>query len=299
MPIKYQMLGGGGGQTLMITTNPNVQVKLSNEKYSKTITTNAHGQAEFKNLKAGRYTCVVQVTSSKALTQNIFVSEFQNENLGILSKAKDIPLREKIKLSNGMEFTIMGKNVKYHQTNSVTLICNVGIDACTSNQYAYGATNMPGLSTEYYNALQQYEKTQIILHSFYFEHYKNSSYQNPVPGYEQTTGYFYAPSYNEMFGTRDNGKEEGVPLGFENAKDKIKHDRYGDACAYATRDATYRDRDNIYGYYWLVTPSGTSAESYNLHKHGVDKCLFLPCCDIKGDTWLTKKDDGYWHIDRQ
>ena len=248
------MLGGGGGQTLMITTNPNVQVKLSNEKYSKTITTNAHGQAEFKNLKTGVYSLIVALSAGNSFTKQITINEFIDENLGELKQLKDVGLKQKLKLSNRNTYSIVGKNLSWHKPNSniVTVLADVvhrfeawGKDAPTLDHFA---TIHEGT----YLSLLEYERKRIV---------------------EQTSlkAHFVTPAYEDLNNLSDS--------------EKIRRDRNGKAVDYWLRE-THGDVTNGF-----IDISGKRYYTGSQGEKGV-----VAYCDIKGDTWVSKRADGYWHI---
>lgn len=264
MPIKYQSLGGsGGGQTLTISTNPNIQVKLSNEMYSKTITANERGQAEFTNLKAGIYFLTVSLSDGNSMTKEIVVQNRIDENIGELKQLKNVATKQKLKLSDRTTYTIIGKNLSWHtpNTNSVTLMSDV---ASGASEWGTGRTDVDAyanLNKERYERLASYEKARIIEQTYTHKQGEGKAY-------------FITPA------KRDVDESE-----ITSDADRIRNDINGQPANYWLRTMASS------GMYY-VSGSGTvgTAGAVSGNKSSVSTV------DIYDDTWVSKGIDGCWRI---
>lgn len=266
MPIKYQALGGGEFQTLMITTNPNVQVKLSNDKYSKTITTNEHGQAEFKNLKAGVYSLIVALSDGNSFTKQIVVNGVIDDNLGEIKQLKDVDKKQKLKLSNGRIYSIIGKNLSWHtpKTNSVTLMDDfvygdtfIWLEHNTSDKDTYEE-----LHENIFQTLVNYEKKRVIEQTYNHK-------------YGTSTFHFITPCQDDV--------NNSQTLTSDN--DRIRRNPKGEPKGYWLRSTS--------GYsQWFVNDEGVLGRT----EYPSGFSSILSTFDIQDDTWVSKGVDGYWRI---
>ena len=264
MPIKYQMLGGGGGQTLIITTNPNAQVTLSNDKYSKTITTDEHGRAEFKGLKDGVYT-VVAKTEEGNVQKEILISSENSVALFATKPLRELALGEKIMFSSGKSFLVQAKNVTGFPSDSVTLVSEYVTEE-TNVGFTDGLDQVREILNGYYLKLSIIEKGVIINHSYTLN-------VSPEPAY------FYIASKKEL--------QNGGVLGFSNNESRIKYDKNGTPKQWFT--ATRTNPDNIHYTRTFVLSDGSLYNTSGMA--GV-----VPFCNLKDNTLVYKRSDGYWVI---
>lgn len=248
----------------MITTNPNVQVKLSNEKYSKTITTNAHGQAEFKGLKDGVYTAVAK-TEEGNVQKEILISSKNSVALFATKPLRELALGEKIMFSSGKSFLVQAKNVTGFPSDSVTLVSEYVTEE-TNVGFTDGLDRVREILDGYYLKLSIIEKGAIINHSYTLN-------VSPEPAY------FYIASRKEL--------QNGGVLGFSNNESRIKKAKNGTPKQWFT--ATRTNSDNIHYGRTFVLSDGSL---YNTSgTAGV-----VPFCNLKDNTLVYKRDDGYWVV---
>lgn len=263
MPIKYQMLGGSDRlQNLLVTAPPNARVTVSNDQYEKTITTNESGQALFKNLRFGTYNLVVLFSGSTHLSKNVVITDHINESFENLKMIKDVNLRDRLKFSSGKTYVIMNRNLNYHESNTVTLITEFVTEKSEWGSTA-GGDAFKTKNQNYYSELEYYEKEKIIYHD-----------------YGIGKGYFWTPSLTELELSGSGSKLEGSPIGFVSNGDRKKGDHYWTR---TKNDQTMQYHINKDGSRAITSSTNSSIGVVSL-------------CDIKGDTWVQKGQDGYWFI---
>lgn len=276
MPIKYQMLGGGGGTDLLLKVAPNIIVTLSREGYTSTLTTDEQGQALFKNLKTGTY--IVKFRSESTELQNeVVVLDKQEETFGV-KQVKNLPLGAKLKFSSGKTFTLLKKNAKGHPSNSATFWSDIITEMAPVDARWYFDSNVhKTILPKYYNELNGIEKSSII----------NREIIVPETTRKESA-YFY------VFSTMELGQSgsEALPKNYENMgftydNERIRKDKNGSAQGYFT---TYF-KANDYGS-WIhrtITKQGKFGSYTN--PEGV-----VPACDLKGGSYVFLDADGYYKV---
>lgn len=283
MPITYQRLGNsGGGMDLEITSYPNTEITLSNEKVTKRLISDGDGIAIFKGVKAGAYTA-----TANGKTNQITVVDKQKDFL--CEQIKDLPLKSKIKFSNGKKFILMAKNPpapsnEPHPLNSSCLVSEFVVDTYTMTRVEtwYESDAWQRKMFACYEELPWVEKETVLPR---YVRNKNISIANQ---------YFYMLSKNEA----GVSSASEYNLGFPDDASRIRTTESGEAMGYWLRDQ-YGDG----GY--RVDLSAISALGDDLYSGigGWIKDENLPitgglvlACDISQDAYVTLDDDGYYKI---
>lgn len=311
MPITYQRLGNsGGGMVVEISAYPNTQITLSNEKNTYIKTTDEKGKAVFKGLKAGAYTAMCTV-NGKQFTQSITLVDTIKAGLPS-AQIKGLPLKSKIKLSNGIKMILMNKNLSGHPANSATFVSEYIVEEYPYGNkftYKYSTSNIHlKLLPSYYNALTAGEKASIIRRSFTPKYYLNDYYSSNFPEEDQTgtkndskiTTNFYLPSETEV--NAGTLFKDGVNFGFPDNASRIKKYENGNAGSWYIRNAEYDQSDGEIDLYraWqcFISTSGTRQRkdmSVN-DDPSVFTAGIVPCCDISQDAYVALDSDGYYRI---
>lgn len=304
MPIKYQMLGGGGGKRtdVVIKTLPNATVTLSSTEYTKTLQADGSGNVIFKGLKSGIYTAVSMSSNGTTYQKNISVLDQQEESLLERKMIKDLPIGSKIKFSSGKKFFLTGKSIKSknnisegnHEPNSATFMA----------EYVYGKStwrpNVQYRDTEmcktimpsFYNELSQKEKDAMIEREF-------RTWNQGINGEIYTLkSYFWIPSATE--------------LDYDVSIEYPRYDEEG-AFIFETNPPTYKITQEDGGISDFFTRTfylgGTTHKekivinkgaTHNISQYDNKLPLtigIVPICDLSGFTWVNKDNDGYWIIE--
>lgn len=316
MPIKYQMLGGGGsGLTVAINTGVGSSVTLSNEKYNKTIISNNNGLAVFENLKIGTYN--VKVVADGGLTDQMAIQVTGNQTEQVAFKVKELQLGSKIKFSSGKKFLLSGKDVKGHATNSATLWSEYiienyefrrdgtsGTETDSRNGCAYiDSTVHKKLMPKYYNELNEAEKNALI-------QYRAKTYDSENGGFDYTNSFFWLPSDSELDRegnyTKDKeGKNIHLKM-YEHLYDFVNVTSDNDFTDDWMRLKTFENekvakpyftRSNEYYSDVKFWRAGlVRANGYILVQNLPGVAGIVPACDISQDAYVALDDDGYYFI---
>ncbi len=284
MPIKYQMLGGGGGTDLLLKVAPNISVTLSKEGYTQTLTTDESGQALFKNLKAGTY--IVKFRSESTELQNeVVVLDKQEETFGV-KQVKNLPLGAKLKFSSGKTFKLLKKNAKGHPSNSATFWSEYIIQIHRFDGVQYfdsyvHSTIMPS----YYNELNEQEKLAVIEQERIAVTYTESGTDTSKKGRTN----FYLLTVREL-GHSDKYPTEYENLGFGSNVTRIKKTTAELARDYCTSDV-YQSRSGSSYYGRFIQEDGSFSSGNDISGRGI-----VPACDLKNDAYVILDADGYYKV---
>ena len=236
-------------------------------------------------------------------------------------KASQIPLRDKIILSSGKKFVLMGRNLPGHPQDSMTLVGEhvygkgkwegegFGIayppeyGAGNNHAQSYSSTDMhktilPG----YYNELNGIEKNAIIKWDV---KYTSIDIDDGDINYGTVNTHFYIPGLKEwsIGGANEDSHNrvinDGTPFGFASKAERIKTTESGQKVKYFLRvfecyDYVWKGDTSYFDSYLIDTAGNLSHES--ITQNGSMTSYILPCCDIKGTTKCKKGADGYWRI---
>ena len=299
MPIKYQMLGGGGGTDLLLKVAPNISVTLSKGTYTQTLTANEQGQALFKNLSNGTYTATAQGTDGVRYQKEILVDDVQEE-VFVVAKIKDLPLKSKIRLSDGKTFILQAKNAENHPKNSATFISEYIIEDFEWADDNYGANHygaykkLKSIFEKHLENLSAYERQSVLL--FNADGQEIGTEEPTVPSH------FYFLSYFELgvnengnaFGPDDfsDGEYYGRNLGFSSNADRTKKYQSGKAGTYFLRNSNVWNSSLTI---WYVDETGKVKSDY-FFEHDTLTCGVVLACDISGDTTVYLDTDGYYRV---
>ena len=228
MPIKYQMLGGGGGTDLLLKVVPNVSVTLSRDIYTKTATTNSKGQVLFKNLSDGTYTATVRYSDGTQYQKEILVSDAPQEEGFATQKIANLPTGSKIKFSNGRKFILMKHQAKAHNQNSATLVSEFIQENyfwVKKNGVYYENKGFQNFLYKYFYELTDYEKNNILefdADDMFYQTEQNSRIVKQR---------FYLLSLEELGVRGDTGRN----LGFSTKASRSKRHEGGEAYRYIAR----------------------------------------------------------------
>lgn len=306
MPIKYQMLGGGGGGlTVAINTGVGSSVTLSNEKYNKTLIANDNGLAVFENLKVGTYN--VKAVTKEGTTDQDTITVTGEIVEQVAWKIKDLPLGSKIKFSSGKKFLLSGKDIKGHATNSATLWSEYIIENYEfTNDATYKDSPIAKqLMPKYYNELNETEKSCLLQYNAGVHKVSdNTNYR--------VNSWFWLPSGKELGTYHDDYATEGtefivgmyssmfdfVPQN-ANVKNWMRIKKFEPEVE-ETEDEKYSPH-NSFPY---CTRNGNSNSSGD-YMHGISErgeikygksTGIVPACDISQDAYVALDDDGYHFI---
>ena len=237
MPIKYQMLGGGGGIDLLLKVVPNVSVTLSRDIYTKTATTNSKGQVLFKNLSDGTYTATVRYSDGTQYQKEILVSDAPQEEGFATQKIANLPTGSKIKFSSGRKFVLMKHKAKAHGQNSATLVSEFiqeNYAWVKKNSVYFENTDFLNFLYKYFYELTDYEKNNILEFN-----------ADDMWAYDSSNKYtvkqrFYLLSLEELGVYGDAGRN----LGFDGMTSRIKRHESGGAYRYFSRSCYYTSSSN-------------------------------------------------------
>lgn len=286
MPITYQRLGNsGGGMVVEISAYPNTQITLSNEKNTYIKATDEKGKAVFKGLKAGTYTAMCTV-NGKQFTQSITLVDTIKAGLPS-AQIKGLPLKSKIKLSNGIKMILMNKNLSGHPANSATFVSEYIVECTTPEPLTYDLTSLnKDFLVKYYNRLNQAEKQTIILRNFtymWLNQPGSETYKLTI----EMSAYFWIPSATEV---GDGRVEDGVNIGFGGNESKIKRDQYS-----AVKSWFLRTIKRVNGNYRPFYVDDNGVVNFKKIEHP-ETYGIVPACDISQDAYVALDSDGYYRI---
>lgn len=294
MPIKYQMLGGGGGTDLLVKVVPNVSVTLSKGTYTKTLTANEQGQALFKNLSNGTYTATAQGIDGAQYQKEILIHGAQEEGFAT-QKVANLPVGSKIKFSSGREFILMKHKAKAHNQNSATLVSEFIQEdfswtfEINGNPLYNKNTNLQNLLNKYFGELSRYERENVV--DFTADGIRTESWGNPTISQR-----FYLFSLAE-FGIDDSVFPENASernLGFLDMDSRIKRYKNGEAGKYWLRN-NHQSEPSIT--YWYIGPKGgpNSAKNSNSRPTTFTAGIVLGV-DISENATVYLDTDGYYRV---
>lgn len=298
MPIKYQMLGGGGGGTdLLLKVAPNISVALSKGAYTKTIVAGENGQAIFKNLSNGTYTAIAQGTGGVQYQKEILIHGVQEEGFAA-QKVANLPVGSKIKFSSGREFILMKHKATAHDQSSATLVSefiqeNFAWTFEINGYPIYSANkNLQDLLNKYFNELSGYERENVV--NFTADGtrtYEGGKYESVT-----TSQRFYLLSLAE-FGLDDGKFPEKASernLGYLDMDSRIKRHKNGDVDKYWLRN-NYRSTPSIT--YWYIGPKGgpNSANNSNSRPTTFTAGIVLGV-DVSENAKVYLDTDGYYRL---
>ena len=286
MPITYQRLGNsGGGMVVEISAYPNTQITLSNEKNTYIKTTDEKGKAIFKGVKAGTYTAMCTV-NTKQFTQSITLVDTIKAGLPS-AQIKGLPLKSKIKLSNGIKMILMNKNLSGHPANSGTFVSEYIVECTTPEPLTYDLTSLnKDFLVKYYDRLNQAEKKTIIQRNFtymWLNQPGSETYKLTI----EMSSYFWIPSATEV---GDGRVEDGVNIGFGGSESKIKRDQYS-----AVKSWFLRTIKRVNGNYHPFYVDDNGVVNFKKIEHP-EAYGIVPACDISLDAYVALDDDGYYRI---
>lgn len=288
MPITYQRLGNsGGGMDLEITSYPNTEITLSNEKVTKRLISDGDGIAIFKGVKAGAYTA-----TANGKTNQITVVDKQKDFL--CEQIKDLPLKSKIKFSSGKKFILMTKNLpsssnEPHPLNSACLVSEFVVDTYTMTKLEtwYESDAWQRKMFACYEELPWVEK-ETILPRYVWDWKVNGLRIN---------AYFYMLSEKEA-STSPTSSYDEYNLGFPDDASRIRTTESGDAMGYWLRDQ-YRDgsyRVNLSAISGLGEKLYSGIGGWITEKELPMTGGLVLACDISQDAYVALDDDGYYRI---
>ncbi len=275
----------GGGMDLEITSYPNTEITLSNEKVTKRLVSDDDGIAIFKGVKAGAYTA-----TANGKSKQITVADKQKDFL--CEQIKDLPLKSKIKFSSGKKFILMAKNP--HASSNEPHPLN---SACLVSEFVVDTYTMENLETWYESDAWQRKMFAC------YEELPWVEKETVLPRYVWNDGvsianqYFYMLSEGEM-GVSPSPSVNEYNLGFPDDASRIRTTESGELMGYWLRDQ-YRDG------YTRVNLSAVSGLGENLNSGigGWTTKEKLPmtgglvlACDISQDAYVALDDDGYYRI---
>ena len=286
-----------------ISAYPNTQITLSNEKNTYTKTTDEKGKAVFKGLKAGTYTAMCTVNGKQFTTQ---ITILDTLKAGLPSaQIKGLPLKSKIKLSNGIKMILMNKNLSGHPANSATFVSEYIVeDYPYGNKftYEYSTSNIHlKLLPSYYNKLNAEEKESIARRTFTPKYYLRGHGSDSGPKNDKTiTADFYLLSNEET--NAGNRLEDGVNVGFSDNGSRKKKYENGSFGSWYIRNAEWDESDGYTDQYrtWqrYIDAAGIVRLKDLGWGDGAEVVVYgiVPACDISQDAYVTLDSDGYYRI---
>lgn len=284
-----------------ISAYPNTQITLSNEKNTYIKTTDEKGKAVFKGLKAGTYTAMCTV-NGKQFTQSITLVDTIKAGLPS-AQIKGLPLKSKIKLSNGIKMILMNKNLSGHPANSATFVSEYIVeDYPWDNPDFTDTTIVTKLMPKYYNTLTQDEKKTILQRKYKT---KRLAYDDPtIQTLKEITAYFWLLSAFEC-GTSYGNKvpNDGTKINFTGNASRIKKYENGTAGKWYTRTSHWWQWDgggNYWTYAVCVQNGGADVLDGNMAvgdgQYKIPTYGIVPACDISQDAYVALDSDGYYRI---
>ena len=268
-----------------ISAYPNTQITLSNEKSTYIKTTDEKGKAVFKGLKAGSYTAMCTV-NTKQFTQSITLVDTIKAGLPS-AQIKGLPLKSKIKLSNGIKMILMNKNLSGHPANSGTFVSEYIVECTTPEPLTYDLTSLnKDFLVKYYDRLNQAEKKTIIQRNFTYM-WLNQTGSETYKLTIEMSSYFWIPSATEV---GDGRVEDGVNIGFGGSESKIKRDQYS-----AVKSWFLRTIKRVNGNYRPFYVDDNGVVNFKKIEHP-ETYGIVPACDISLDAYVALDDDGYYRI---
>ena len=285
MPITYQRLGNsGGGMKLLIHALPNKKVTLSGNKYNRTLMTNENGKVIFKNLKSGTYTVksIGMDGVSQQQTEITLIDEIKC--LMPIGQIKELPLKSKLKFSNGLKMILMNKNVTGHKKNSAVLLSEFIVEDLkvvtheNREENTYKSNLFQSVLKKYFNTLTHSEQSAIILYDVSYPRAENN----------KITQNIYLLSIGDA-GLPLAGSSSGTNIGFTDNASRIKKYENGLAGKWFT-SYVYNDGSTVN--YWVVKEDGSCITNGN------DDITagIVPACDISQDAYVALDSDGYYRI---
>ncbi len=295
MPIKYQMLGGGGGTDLLLKVAPNISVTLSKGTYTQTLTANEQGQALFKNLSNGTYTATAQGTDGVRYQKEILIDDVQEESF-VAQKVANLPTGSKIKFSSGREFILMKHKAKAHDQNSATLVSEFIQEDFSWVFSSYGGpiydqnTDLQNLLNKYYGELSWYERKNIV--NFTADGMK--AYRNSAWKYPTIVQRFYLLSLAEI-GYDDSDFPEKASernLGFPDTDSRTKRYKSGESGKYWLRNG-YKSHNPVSNH-WYIGPMGGQNKMSDSSEPFVAGIVLG--VDISREATVYLDTDGYYRV---
>ncbi len=283
MPITYQRLeNSGGGMDLEITSYPNAETTLSNEKYTRTVVADEKGKAVFKNLKSGKYTVT---TNGKSKEITVFDRQYDY----LCEQIKEIEIGSKLKLTNGKKLILMIKNASGHEANTATFVSEFITDKTKTIFNFSEDSTLVQILKRYASELADKEKTIIKEYDYHFSFDQG--------GANKAKSQFYILSLTEL--GLSGGTSGGAKLGFNDDTSRIKKYEGGSAGIYFTRDGREVTESNgaeRYDHY-CVSAAGKKVAVGAYAVNGTYATAgIVPACDISQDAYVTLDDDGYYRI---
>lgn len=273
---------------LEITSYPNTEITLSNEKYTRTVVADEKGKTIFKNLKSGKYTVT---TNGKSKEITVFDRQYDY----LCEQIKEIEIGSKLKLTNGKKLILMIKNASGHEANTATFVSEFITDQTETFFNFSEGSNLVQILKRYASELADKEKTIIKEHDYIFKHDQGESGVTR----EAVKSQFYILSAWEL--GLSVSESSGTNLGFNDNASRIKKYEDGSAGVYFTRDSknmkgTHSGSD--YAFYCVNSIGGlVGLRNYGGTTSAVDVTAgIVPACDISQDAYVTLDDDGYYRI---
>lgn len=270
---------------LEITSYPNTEITLSNEKVTKRLISDGDGIAVFKGVKEGTYTA-----AANGKAKQITVADKQKYFL--CEQIKDLPLKSKIKFSSGKKFILMAKNPpapsnEPHPLNSACLVSEFVVDTYT----------MEKLETWYESDAWQRKMSAC------YEELPWAEKETVLPRFVSNGGlsianqYFYMLSEGEM-GVPASPALNEYNLGFPDDASRIRTTESGEVMCYwlrgQGRDGSTRVNLSAISDLGKRIYDGIGGWTTN-SKLPMTGGLVL-ACDISQDAYVTLDDDGYYRI---
>lgn len=268
MPIKYQMLGGGGGliELTIKTSAPNTTVTITKENFEKTLVSDDTCLVTCK-LTNGTYQIKAQAEDGIVTKKEVVISSQEETDLRDSAQAKDLPIGAKFKFANGKTYAVQLKNA-----NTVQFISEFILEDGVRNQANFKNDSInTNVLPKYYEELSALERGKIVSYEYPYTY-------GPFSGSSKTytfKSFFSIPSIEDM-----NAVEQSK---------RIKKYKGGSVGEYWERDGVLASDNRHFKYY--VDSQGSPNPWTTSTTNGI-----VPVFNIQNETVLRRDSDGYWVI---